>query len=120
MYVYDNVYDIVNEYNHTYHRTIIVKPVNVKDNTDLDSCKEINGDQYPKFLVDDHVRIAKYINIFARIYSKLFWKNFEIKKVKKTVPWTVPYLINDLNGEELLETCHEKEFKKKQIKNNLG
>ena len=31
-----------------------------------------------------------------------------IKKVKNTVPWT--YFINDLNGEEIIGTCYEKEL----------
>ena len=33
----DKLDDIVNEYNNTYHRTIKMKPVNVKDNTYIDS-----------------------------------------------------------------------------------
>ena len=36
---------------------------------------------------------------------------FVIKKVKKkTVPWT--YVINDLNGEEIIGTFYEKELQK--------
>ena len=35
---------------------------------------------------------------------------FVIKKVKNTVPWT--YVINDLNGEEIIETFYEKELQK--------
>ena len=31
-----------------------------------------------------------------------------IKKIKNTVPWT--YVINDLNGEEIIGTCYEKEL----------
>ena len=31
-----------------------------------------------------------------------------IKKVKNTVPWT--YVINDLNGEEIIGTFYEKEL----------
>ena len=38
----DKLDDIVNEYNNTYHRTIKMKPVNVKDNTYIDLKKEIN------------------------------------------------------------------------------
>ena len=34
-----------------------------------------------------------------------------IKKLKNTVPWT--YVINDLNGEEIVRTFYEKESKKK-------
>ena len=35
---------------------------------------------------------------------------FLIKKVKNTVPWT--YVINDLNGEEIIGTFYEKELQK--------
>ena len=42
-----------------------MKPVNDKDNTYIDSRKEIN-DNDPKFKVDDHVRISKYKNILPR------------------------------------------------------
>ena len=35
---------------------------------------------------------------------------FVIKKIKNTVPWT--YVINDLNGEEIIETFYEKELQK--------
>ena len=38
----DKLDDIVNEYNNTYHRTIKMKPANVKDNTYIDLKKEIN------------------------------------------------------------------------------
>ena len=33
---------------------------------------------------------------------------FAIKKIKNTVPWT--YVINDLNGEEIIGTFYEKEL----------
>ena len=33
----DKLDDIVNEYNNTYHRTIKMKPIDVKDNTNIDS-----------------------------------------------------------------------------------
>ena len=66
MYI-DKLDDIVNEYNNTYHRTIKMKPVDVKDNTYIDFKKEVN-DKDPKFKVGDHVRISKYKNIFAKGY----------------------------------------------------
>ena len=53
----DKLDNIVNEYNNTY-RAIKMKPVNVKDNTCIDSSKEVN-DKDPKFKVGDHVRISK-------------------------------------------------------------
>ena len=64
----DKLDDIVNEYNNTYHRTIKMKPIEVKDNTYIDSIKEVN-DKDPKFKVGDHVRISKYKNIFAKGYT---------------------------------------------------
>ena len=38
----DKLYDLVNEYNNTYHRTIKMKPVHVKDNAYIDFKKEFN------------------------------------------------------------------------------
>ena len=37
----DKLDDIVDEYNNTYHRTIKMKPVDVKDNTYIDFEKEV-------------------------------------------------------------------------------
>ena len=42
--------DMVEEDNNTYHRAIKMKPVDVKDNTDIGFRKEVN-DKYPKFKV---------------------------------------------------------------------
>ena len=71
----DKLNDIVNEYNNTYHRTIKMKPVDVKDNTYIDSIKEVN-DKDPKFKVGDHVRTSKYKNIFAKGYTANCLKTF--------------------------------------------
>ena len=111
----DKLDDIVNEYINTYHRTIKMKPVDVTDNTYIDSMKlhsskEIN-DKDPKFKVGDRVRISKYKNIFAKGYTPNWSEEvFVIKKVKNTVPWT--YVINDLNGDEIIGTFYEKELQK--------
>ena len=59
-----NIHDIVNEYNNTYYRTIITKPIDFKDNTYIGSIKKVN-DEDPKFQVVDYVGISKYKNIFA-------------------------------------------------------
>ena len=64
----DKLNDTVNEYNNTYHRTIKMKPTDVKDNTYVDSVQKDN-DKGPKFQVGDHVRISKYKNIFAKGYT---------------------------------------------------
>ena len=104
----DKLNDIVNEYNNTYHTTIKVKPIDVKDNTYINIDKEVNN-KVPKFKVGDRVRISKYKNIFAKGYTPNWSEEvFVIKKVKNTVPWT--YVIDDLNGEEIMGTFYEKEL----------
>ena len=106
----DKLDDIVDEYNNTYHTTIKMKPIDLKDNTYINTSKEINNKD-PKFKVGDHVRISKYKNIFAKGYMPNWSEEvFVIKKVKNTIPWT--YVINDLNGEEIIGTFYEKELQK--------
>ena len=51
----DKLGDIVNEYNNTYHTTIKMKPIDVKDNTYINADKEINNKD-SKFKVGDRVR----------------------------------------------------------------
>ena len=93
----DKLDDIVYEYNNTYHRTIKMKPIDVKDNTCIIIGKEVN-DEDLKFKVGDHVRISKYKNLLAKSYTPNFsGEVFVIKDIKNTVPWT--YVMNDINGE---------------------
>ena len=109
MYI-DKLDDIVNEYNNTYHRTIKIKPIDLKDNAYINIGREVN-DKDLKFKVGDHVRISKYKNIFAKGYTANWSEiNFVIKKIKNTVLWT--YVNNDLNGEEIIGTLYEKNCKR--------
>ena len=102
----DKLYDIVNEYNNTYHRTR--QNIDVKDSTYIDFEKEVI-DKDPKFKVGDSVRISKYKNIFAKGYMPNWSEEvFIISKIKNTVPTT--YVSNDLNGEEIIGTFYEKEL----------
>ena len=106
----DKLDDIVDDYYNIFHGTIKMKPVDVKDNTYIDFEKEDN-DKDPKFKVGDHVRISKYENIFAKVYTPNWSEEvFVIKKVKNTVPWT--YVINDLTSKEIIGTFYEKEPQK--------
>ena len=69
------------------------------------------NDKDPKFKVVDHVRISIYKNIFVKGYIPNWSEEvFEIKKVRNIVPWT--YIINDLNGDEIIGTFYEKELQK--------
>ena len=109
MYI-DKLDHIVGEYNNTYHRTIKMKPVNVKDNTYIEFKKEVN-DKDPKFKVGDHTRVSKYKNIFSEGYTPNWSEEFFVlSKIKNTIPWT--YIIRDLNGKEVIGTFYEKELQK--------
>ena len=116
-YVYiDKLDEIVNEYNNTYHRTIKMKSIDVKDNTCINIGIKVN-DKDPKFTLGDHLRISKYKKAILEAigYTKGYIPNwsekiFVIKEIKNTVPWT--YIINDLNGEEFIGTFYEEELQK--------
>ena len=106
----DKLDDIIKKYNNTYHTPIKMKLVDVKDNTYIDFIKEVN-DKDPKFKIGDQVRISKYKNIFAKGYMPNWSEEiFIIKKIKNTVPWR--YVLNDLNGEEIIGRFYENELQK--------
>ena len=102
----DKLGDIVKKYNNTYHASIQMKPVDVKNNTYIDFKKEVN-DKDPKFKIGDHVRILKQKNIFAKGYMSNWPEEiFVVSKIKSTVPWT--YVISDVNGEKSIGSFYEK------------
>ena len=105
----DKLDDTVNKYNNTYHRTIKMKPVDVKSSIYIKSSKEVN-DEDPKFKL---VILSEYQNI--KIFCKGYVPNwseevFVIKKVKNTMLWT--YVISDLKGKKAVGTFYEKELQK--------
>ena len=78
----------------------------IQYNTYIDFKKEVNYKDL-KIKVGDHVRISKYKNIFAKRYTTNWSEEvFVIKKVKNKVPWT--YVIDNLDGEEIIGTFYEK------------
>ena len=107
---FDVLNDIVDKYNNTYHRTIKIKPIDTK----FDSHAEYNVDsneKHPKFKIGDHLRVSRYENIFAKVYTPNWSKeNFIISKIENTFPWT--YVISDLNREKIVGTFYEKELQK--------
>ena len=73
--------------------------------------KNLMKKKNPKFKVRDHVSISKYKNIFSKGYTPNWSEEiFVVKKIKNTVPWT--YVINDLNGEEIVGSFYGKELQK--------
>ena len=83
---FDVLDDIVDEYNNRYHKTIKMKPIDVKNDSFAEYNEESNEND-PKFIVGDHVRISKYKNIFVK-GSTLNWSEeiFVVKKIKTLYP----------------------------------
>ena len=103
MYI-DKLDDIVNEYNNPY-RTIKMKPTEVKDNTYIDSIKDVN-DKDSKFKVVDHVRISNTKTFLLKDILQIGLEKFLwLKKLKILFHG---HVINDLSGEEIIGTFYEK------------
>ena len=103
---FDVLNDIVNKYDNTIHKTIKMKPIDVTNDSYAEYSEDFNK-KGPKFKVNDHARISKYKNIFAKGYVPNWSKEvFIVNEIKNTVPWT--YTIIDLNGKPITETFYEK------------
>ena len=63
----DVLNDVVNKYNNTIHKTIKMKPIDVRSDSYVEYNEESNKIN-PKFKVGDRVRISKYKNIFVKGY----------------------------------------------------
>ena len=80
---FDVLGNIVDEYNNTYHKTIKMKPADVKSDSFAEHNEESNEND-PKFKVGDHVRISKFQNVFAKGYTPNWSEEiFAVKKKKK-------------------------------------
>ena len=62
---FDVLNNIADKYNNIYHKTIKMKPIDVKSNSYAE-CNVDSNAKDPKFKIDDHVRISKYKSIFAK------------------------------------------------------
>ena len=72
--------------------------------------KEVN-DKEPQSRVGNNVRVSKYKNIFVRGYTSNWSEDvFIVSKSENAVPWA--YVVNDLNGEEIIGKVCEKELEK--------
>ena len=96
----DTLDNIINEYN-TYHRTIKMKPTEVKDNTYINYIKDVN-DKDPKFKVGDHML---HIGL-----KKFFW----LKKLKILFHGHMLLMIS--MAKKLLEQFMKKNYKKQIYK----
>lgn len=107
--------DVVKSYNNTKHRTIGMKPKDVKQKHVKDILARINRTPNqitkPKFIVGDSVRISKNKRVFTKGYLPN-WTNelFKVYAVKPTKPPT--YILQDYKGEILKGGFYEQEISK--------
>ena len=101
----DKVDDLVNKYSNTYHRTIKMKPADVKSKTYIEFNRENNNK------VCNHVIISKHKNLVAKS-DVLNWsvRVFVIEEIKNNVTWA--YINGDLNGEKIIGKFYKKELQK--------
>ena len=91
-----------------------MKPIDVNSDS-FAEYNEKSNERGPRFNAVDYIRISKYKNIFAKGYTPNGSEEvFATKKVKDTAP----YVISDLNEEEIIGTFMGKSCKT-QIKKSL-
>lgn len=114
---------IVRNYNATVHRTIGMKPKDVRPMHVKGILTRLNKDRLvkkktsiQKFKVNDHVRISKYKHVFKKGYLPN-WTNeiFTVLAVRPTNP--VTYTLQDSQGEVLHGTFYEQELTKSKTGN---
>lgn len=115
---------IVKEYNGTVHRTIGLKPKDVRQKHVKGILERLNRRKMPthksasvsKFKVNDKVRISKYKRVFKKGYLPN-WTNetFTIHAVKHTQP--VTYVLKDSKGEILKGGFYDQELAKAKTGN---
>ena len=119
MYI-EKLDEVVNKLNSAYHRTIKMKPFDVKPTIYIDFNKAIN-DKGPKFKNTDNVRISKYKNIFAKGYAPdSSEKVLVIKKVKNDFRGRLLLVILKVHLRKLLEHLTKRipknQMKKKELR----
>lgn len=111
---------IVNSYNNTKHRTIGMRPGDVRKKHVKEILKRINKvkklKRKPKFHVGDSVRISKARRVFKKGYLPN-WTNetFKIYAIKPTRP--VTYILQDHKGEILKGGFYTEEISKSKTGN---
>lgn len=111
----DDLPAIVSAINHSYHRSIKMRPVDVSmDNKNQvwETLYAASGPKHKfKFQVGDHVRITKEKHVFQKGYLPNFTE--EIFVIDEQVPRSPPvYRLKDLNGDSIAGIFYEQELSK--------
>lgn len=111
----DLVPKLVEKYNNKVHRTIGMKPKNVRKKHEKLILKRLKtkeiASKTPKFKVNDLVRVSKFKNVFSKGYTPT-WSNekFKIVLVNRTKP--VTYIIKDSKHNIIKGGFYEEELSK--------
>ncbi|KAK3911547.1 Putative uncharacterized transposon-derived protein [Frankliniella fusca] len=115
-YVDGLLHDIVDAYNHTYHRSMKMRPVDVTPDRVLEVYNNLYGgmkhtSKRRKFNVGDYVRISREKQVFKKGYT---WNwSEEIFKIVQVIPHTMPvYQLEDLDKDPIEGTFYEMELQK--------
>jgi len=112
----DNLKDLVENYNNTYHSTIKMTPLEAQDDSNIievyeNTLGEEEEKEEPNFKKGDLVRIPMHKNKFSKeIIGNWTIEIFKVKEILNTNPIT--YKIEDLKGEEIKGSFYEYEFNK--------
>lgn len=113
----DDLQDMVDGYNNSYHRSIMMTPNEVNESNVLEVYrnlyKTLGGEKkkLAKLKMGDYVRLSKNKDIFAKGYTMSFTE--EVFKIIKVIPHMEPvYEIEDLNREKVEGQFYEKEVQK--------
>lgn len=114
---FDVLPQLVEGYNHSYHRSIKCAPVSVTKQNEYQISQHLYGKLKskhlkPKFKVGDLVRLNKSKHVFEKGYLPNWTKElFEITHIVKTQS-PITYKIKDLNGDSIKGTFYSKELQR--------
>ena len=115
---------IVNSYNHNFHRSIKMSPSDVNKDNEKQVYENLYGDHKLSshkfnFEIGDLVRISKLKNVFEKGYTPNWTE--ELFTIYVQIPRNpVVYRIKDLNGEVIEGVFYEKELQKVFKKNDAS
>jgi len=109
----DHLHDFVSSYNHTYHRSIKMKPKDVNEKNAVTLLMQEQSKRIPpqfKFKIGDRVRISYLRNTFTREYHEK-WTTEIFTIVDALMRDGLPvYRLEDYGGEDILGTFYQDEL----------
>ncbi len=112
----DILQDVVDSYNHSFHRTLKCAPADVDEYNEADVWRTINQDLFdrkkekPAFQIGDYARVKQSKGTFSKGYEQTFSdKCYRITEIINSIPIT--YKISDSDG-NILGSFYKNELSK--------